>query len=224
MEVLFGIVAAVAFFAALRLVFAGNSLIATLAPVAALLVTGLVFLVLSHEFTDVMPALHASQVIFYVVGALSITGGMGVAFTRDIVHAALFLVMTLLMNAAVFVLLSAEFLALVQILLYGGAVVILVIFALMITRARESRVSLNGSQWPFGLAAATGIGAVLVLMVRRTVWAGGAASLDPIGVDKIGNALFSDFAIPFEIASLVLLVALIGAIVIARTEEPGEEA
>jgi len=64
----------------------------------------------------------------------------------------------------------------------------------------------------------------LVLMVRRTVWAGSAASLDPIGVDKIGNALFGDFAIPFEIASLVLLVALIGAIVIARTEEPGEEA
>lgn len=223
MEVLFGIFAALAFIAALRVVFAGNSLIATLAPVALLMLAGLVFLILSHEFTDAMPALHASQVIFYMVGGLSLTGGLGVVFSRDIVHAALFLVMTLLMNAAVFVLVSAEFLGLVQILLYGGAVVILVIFALMITRARESRVSLNGSQWPFGLAAAIGVGAVLVLMVRQTSWSVGANALNPVGIDRIGISLFGQFAIPFEIASLVLLVALIGAIVIARTEESGDE-
>src|SRR5437870_2780864 len=128
MEVLFGIFAALAFIAALRVVFAANSLLTTLVPVAVLMVIGIIFLILSHEFTDTISSLHSAQVIFYMVGGLAVTGGMGVVFSQDIVHAALFLVMTLLMTAGVFVLVSAEFLGLVQILLYGGAVTILVIF------------------------------------------------------------------------------------------------
>ena len=219
MEVLFGVFAVLALIAALRIVFAGNSVLSTLTPVALLVVAGVVFLILSHEFTDALPALHASQVVFYIVGALAMTGAMGVVFTRDIVHAALFLIMTLLMTAGVFVLVSAEFLSLVQILLYGGAVVILVVFALMITRAREAGMSINGPQWPFGLAAGAGLGGVLILMIRRTSWGGTATAIAPTTPERIGNALFGDWAIPFEIASLVLLVALIGAIVIARTEE-----
>ncbi len=219
MEVLFGVFAALAFIAALRVVFSGGGLISTIAPVALLFVVGLVFLILSHEFTDVLSSLHSTQVMFYIIGGLAVTGAMGVVFSRDIVHAALFLIMTLLMTAGVFVLISAEFLALVQILLYGGAVVILVLFALMMTRARESRVRLNGSQWPVGLASAIGLAAVLILMVGQTAWQQTGDALQNVGIDRIGNALFNDYAIPFEIASLVLLVALIGAIVIARTED-----
>jgi NADH:ubiquinone oxidoreductase subunit 6 (subunit J) len=108
---------------------------------------------------------------------------------------------------------------LVQILLYGGAVTILVIFALMLTRARESRAKLQGAQWPFGLVAAAGLGAVLLLMFHKTVWPGNTNTVTAAGIERIGIALFNDYALPFEIASLVLLVALIGAIVIARSEE-----
>jgi len=219
MEILFGVFAVLAFIAALRVVFASNSLVATLAPVLVLLTAGVVFILLSHEFTDVFSAVHAAQVMFYIVAALALAGGMGVVFSQDIVHAALFLIMTLLMTAGVFVLVSAEFLGLVQILLYGGAVTILVIFALMLTRARESTAKLNGSQWPFGLVAAAGLAAVLVLMMRRTDWPGDAAQPTYVGLEKIGTALFNDYALPFEIASLVLLVALVGAIVIARSED-----
>jgi NADH-quinone oxidoreductase subunit J len=219
MEVLFGIFAALAFLAALRVVFAGNSLIATLAPAAVLLVVGLIFLILSHEFTGTISAIHANQIVFYMVASLALTGGMGVVFSRDIVHAALYLVMTLLMTAGVFVLLSAEFLGLVQILLYGGAVVILIIFALMLTRANDTREKLTGPAWPFGLAAATGVGAVLLLMAERTGWPGNSNSPTYVDITHIGTALFNDYAVPFEIASLVLLVALVGAIVIARTED-----
>jgi len=220
MEVLFGVFAVLALLVALRVVFSGgNSVLTTMAPVGGLLSAGLVFLILSQEFTDSISSLHAAQVVFYMVGGLALTGGLGVVFSRDIVHAALFLIMTLLMTAGVFVLVSAEFLGLVQILLYGGAVSILVIFALMLTRARESTVKLNGSQWPVGLVTAIGLGAVLVLMVRRTDWPGDAATPTLIGIDKIGTALFNDYALPFEIASLVLIVALVGAIVIARAEE-----
>lgn len=219
MEVLFGIFAVLAFLTALRVVFAGNSLSTTLAPVAVLLLAGLVLIILSHEFTNSIASLHANQVIFYMVAALALTGGMGVVFSRDIVHAALFLVMTLLMTAAVFILISSEFLALVQILLYGGAVVILIVFALMLTRANEKRVRLTGPQWPIGLTAAVALGAVLVLMARRTTWAPVSGAPTFFGIDRIGVALFNDYALPFEIASLVLLVALVGAIVIARTED-----
>ena len=219
MEVLFGIFAVLAFLAALRLVFASGSLITTLAPVALLLIAGLVFLILSHEFTDAIPALHAAQVVFYIVGSLALAGGMGVVFSRDIVHAALYLLMTLLMTAGVFVLVSAEFLGLVQILLYGGAVVILIIFALMLTRANDARGRLTGAQWPFGLATGIGVGAVLLLMGEKTGWPGNTTTPTYAGITKIGTALFNDYAVPFEIASLVLLVALVGAIVIARTED-----
>lgn len=220
MEVLFGIFAFLAFITALRVVFSGgNSLISSLAPVAALLAVAVLFVILSREFTNTISSLHAAQVIFYLLGGLALTGGMGVVFSRDIVHAALFLVMTLLMTAGVFVVISAEFLGLVQILLYGGAVTILLIFALMLTRAREINLPLNGSQWPVGLIAGIGVGAVLVIVARQTVWPGNQDVVHFIGVDRIGQALFNDYALPFEIASLVLIVALVGAIVIARTED-----
>src|SRR5579872_6067695 len=105
MEVLFGIFAALALLTALRVVFSGgNSLLSVMAPVAFLLLCGLVFLILSHEYTNTISALHSQQVLFYVVGGLALTGGMGVVFSNDIVHAALFLIMTLLMTAGVFVL------------------------------------------------------------------------------------------------------------------------
>ena len=221
MEVLFGVFAALALLTALRVVFSGgNSVLSTMAPVAFLLLCGLVFIILSHEYTNSISSLHAQQVLFYMVGGLALTGGLGVVFSTDLVHAALFLIMTLLMTAGVFVLVSAEFLAIVQILLYGGAVVILVIFALMLTRARETgKVQLNGSQWPWGLLTGAGLGAVLILMVARTTWRGNENVINAVPIEQIGGALFDTYAIPFEIASLVLIVALVGAIVIARTED-----
>jgi NADH-quinone oxidoreductase subunit J len=223
MEVLFGVFAALAFLAALRLVFATNSVQTTIAPTLVLLLIGLLFIILSHEFTDVISALHAPQVVFYMVGGLALAGGMGVVFSNDLVHAALFLIMTLLMTAGVFVLVSAEFLGLVQILLYGGAVSILIIFALMLTRARESpTLRLNGPQWPFALVTGAGLGAVLILMVARVDLWKSVTDTTYKTIADIGNALFDTYALPFEVASLVLIVALVGAIVIARAEEAPE--
>src|SRR5712691_841524 len=108
--------------------------------------------------------MSVEQVIFYIIAALAIVGALGVVFSSDIVHAALFLVMALLMAAGVFVLLSAEFLGLVQILIYGGAVTILVIFALMLTRARQLQMRLNGAQQPFALVAGVILAAGLIFM------------------------------------------------------------
>ena len=77
--------------------------------------------------------MSVEQVVFYIVAVVAVVGALGVVLSRDIVHSALFLIFVLLMTASVFVLLSSEFLALAQILVYGGGITILVIFALMIT-------------------------------------------------------------------------------------------
>lgn len=166
--------------------------------------------------------MSAAQVVFYIVALIAVLGGMGVVFSRDIVHSALFLVLTLLMTAGVFVLLSAEFLALVQLLVYGGGITILVIFALMITQLRQARSALDGPQRPFAAAAALGLVALLWVMVVKTDWIAQTDRVSPISTQQIGISLFRDFAMPFEIASLVLLVALIGAVVLGRSDDEGD--
>ncbi len=168
--------------------------------------------------------MSVEQVIFYVVAAIAVLGGLGVVLSKDIVHSALLLIVALLMTAGVFVLLSAEFLALVQILVYGGGITILVVFALMITQLRQAPQVLDGPQKPFAVVAALALIGVLGVMVYRTDWIGASTErVTPIGTEELGRALFRDFAVPFEIASFVLLAALIGAVVLARTDDEGED-
>lgn len=173
--------------------------------------------------------MSTEQVVFYIVAAIAVLAALGVVFAQDIVHSALALVLTLMMTAGVFVLLSAEFLSLVQILIYGGGVAILVLFAVMITRVRDLRQPLDGPQKPFGVVAGAAVIAVLTLMITATTW--GPRSPDEVkpitepsglvidATRAIGRDLFTTYAVPFEVASLVLLVALIGAIILARGED-----
>lgn len=171
------------------------------------------------------------QVVFYIIAAIAVIAALGVVFSQDIIHAALALVLTLMMTAGVYVLLSAEFLSLVQVLVYGGGVAILVLFAVMITRVRDLRQRLDGPQRPFAVAAGLAVAAVIIVMVVQTVWGPQSptriqrvttqANGETIAstTNAIGHDLFGTFAVPFEVASLVLLVALVGAIVLARGEE-----
>jgi NADH-quinone oxidoreductase subunit J len=158
------------------------------------------------------------QVVFWVVGALAVAGALGVVLAQNVVRAALSLIFTLAMVAGVFLLLSAEFLALVQILVYGGAVTILMLFALMLTRAQDMPRVGFGAQWPFGLVTGVALLVVIVMMVVDSDW---NAPDEPtvIGFRELGDTLFRVWSVPFEVASLVLLVALIGAIVLAGSEE-----
>lgn len=165
--------------------------------------------------------MSVQEVIFYIVAVVAVLAALGVVLSGDIVHSALFLILALLMTAGVFVLLSSEFLALVQILVYGGGITILVIFALMITQLRQVQGSLNGPQRPFAAAAALALVIVLGIMALRTDWIGNTDRVTVISTEAVGRSLFRDFAVPFEIASFVLLVALIGAVVLARTDDEG---
>ena len=157
----------------------------------------------------------SSLVLFYVAGALTLGGALGVVMTRNIVYAALALLVALVGVAGVFLLAYAEFLALVQVLIYGGAVIIVFLFALMLTRIEDFAHLSDNRQWPiaaviamavFGLLAA----AVVGTSVRTT-------SREGVAFETLGDTLFAQWAVPFEVASLVLLTALIGAVVLVRS-------
>lgn len=162
-----------------------------------------------------------SLILFVVVAVASGAAALGVVFSRNIIHAALFLIAALMGVAALYVLLFAEFLALVQILIYGGAVTVLLLFALMLTRAGEFSLTLNNPQKPWAIVAGLVFFGVLAYTVFGAHWGGNPeyALLEPVSIQSLGASLFGQWALPFEVASLVLLVALLGAIIIARTEE-----
>ena len=160
------------------------------------------------------------EVFFYLIAALVIAGALGVVLVHNIVYAALFLIMSLLGVAGIYIMLSVEFLALVQVLVYGGAVMVLMLFALMLSRARELGGSnLDGDQKPLAAVAAIALLGAFIAMISQTTWPRDVNQLTVIPFNDIGIALFSRWAVPFEVASGVLLVALVGAIVISMEED-----
>ncbi len=160
-----------------------------------------------------------TQVFFDIMAATVVIGALGVVLVRNVVHAALMLILSLMGVAGVYILLSVEFLALVQVLIYGGAVAVLILFALMLTRVGELKQKLDGDQRPLAAVAALTLLGAFVAMFYNTTWPRDVGQITVIPFDTIGTALFNRWAVPFEIASGVLLVALVGAVVIAMQEE-----
>lgn len=145
-------------------------------------------------------------------------GALGVVSARNVVHSALFLVLALVMVAGVFFLLQADFLGLVQVLIYAGAVSTLILFGLMLTKVGQDTGALDNPQKPLAVLAAAVFLGVLVYTIMTTRWLQSAGDIVRVDAYAIGRSLFTTWAIPFEVASLVLLVALIGAVIIAAGE------
>jgi NADH-quinone oxidoreductase subunit J len=158
--------------------------------------------------------------LFAVLAAFTLLGGLGVVLTRNVVHAALFLMLSLVAVAGIYLILFTEFLALVQVLIYGGAIIIVLLFAIMLTRTSEYPRISDNPQWPLGAAAAI----ALAIVLGAAFWTDAPPGTGPQSpaFTELANSLFTRWAIPFEVASLVLLVALIGAIIIARTDRGDE--
>jgi len=155
--------------------------------------------------------------VFIVLAVLTIGGAVGVVVTRNVVHAALALLVSLVAVAGVYLVLFAEFLALVQVLIYGGAIIIVLLFAIMLTRSADYPRVTDNKQWPLAALASLAFLGVLApsFLINRVE---GTESQNA-SFTGIGESLFTTWAVPFEVASLVLLVALIGAIIIARSDE-----
>lgn len=164
----------------------------------------------------------AVEELFVLLGAVAIGSALLVAVDANVVHCALWLVVTMSALAGLYLLLAAEFVALVQVLVYIGAVVVLLLFALMLTRAPIGALpDLNGPHRVRAAAVAVTTGVVLV-----TTFATGfrGQTLDIRGSDvgsahRIGQSLFGSWVLPFEILSVLLLAALVGAIVLSRHQE-----
>lgn len=148
-----------------------------------------------------------------------IGSALSVVFLRKIVHAALSLVASFAAVAGLYILLNAEFLAAVQVLIYAGAVVVLMLFAIMLTQGSQTPQSNPGNRQS-GIA---GVVALLLLGVMgwvlfQTPWQSADNKAMADVTETLGKLLFTDFVLAFELASVVLLVAMIGAIVIARED------
>ena len=156
-------------------------------------------------------------IVFYLLGAMCLGSAVGVVVSRNVVHAALLLLGSLMGVAGLYLLLLAEFIALVQVLIYGGAITIVVLFVIMLTRVHEVRAARGNSQWPMAVVAS-----LFVFGLMATAMVEGIpnhTTRHSVDFSDLGESLFTQWAVPFEVASLVLLVALIGAIVIARERE-----
>jgi NADH-quinone oxidoreductase subunit J len=156
-----------------------------------------------------------------MLAAVTIIASVGVVTVPNIVHAALFLILSLLGVAGFYILLSNEFLALVQVLIYAGTVGVLLLFGLMLTRGRDQNLPSvpSGAQWPAGLLASMVLLAALLTAVLDVEWPRDVGEVTLVNINTLGGALFRDWLLPFELVSVVLTVALIGAVVIAHQDE-----
>lgn len=165
------------------------------------------------------------DVVFVFVGLLTAGAAVLTVTSKNLMHAALYFAVTLGGMAGVFLVLAADFLALVQIVVYVGAVTVLFLFGLMLTRAPIGREALDGQNRGLGMAVAGGLFVVLSTLVIGAFGGERTAEVAGPGIRDFGIAIFADWVLPFEVLSMLLLAALIGAIVLARREsgESGEE-
>jgi NADH-quinone oxidoreductase subunit J len=163
--------------------------------------------------------LVAQNVFFGIIAAAMVISALGVVTTKNVVHAALFLVIVLAGGAAQFILLGQEFVAWVQVLVYIGAVIVLFLFGIMLTRApMHPKDSLdNNLRWPAAVTALFLVGILTGLLVH-TFHADKVNLTAPVRTGQITEKIFTTYIIPFEVVGVLLLGALIGAVVLARKD------
>jgi NADH-quinone oxidoreductase subunit J len=166
-------------------------------------------------------------IAFYTLSAFILGFAVLVISTRNTVHSVLFLVLNFLFVAALYVLLSAQFLAVIQILVYAGGIVVLYLFVVMLVNLKRPPEAHSDphrmTKLGFGMSAA-----VLVELGAIAAYSGSAAPVVPPqsavsipvsgNTEQVGWLLYTSYLIPFEIASMLLLVAMIGAIILAKRE------
>lgn len=160
------------------------------------------------------------RIVFAVIAVGMAVAALRVVTARNVMHAALYLVATLLGAAALYILLLAEFLAWAQVLVYVGAIVVLMLFGLMLTRAPIGPANFDNNQ---KLLAAVCAGAVFGVSswIMIEAFEGQEIELGTVGTKtrEVGEVIFSSFVLPFEVVSVLLLAALVGAVVIARRDD-----
>ena len=158
-------------------------------------------------------------IVFFIFAILAIAAAWGVVTSKNIVHSALYLVLSFTGVAVLYVLMNADFLAAVQLLIYTGAVAIMIIFAVMLTlRTEISESNPENRHWGWGALVACLVFVIMALVILAnpdwrilpTPWTGGGSAED------LSLLLLTKFMIPFEVAAVLLTVALAGAVILAK--------
>ncbi len=170
-------------------------------------------------------------IVFYLLAAVCITAALGVVVARNPVHSAIFLVLCFFNVAGVFVMMGAEFLAVIQVIVYTGAILVLVLFVLMLVNPDDLPEFHQGRSIQRAVAGLLGLILLLEVAIailnREVIGQQGAATpaaIEALGgnTQALGRVLYSDYLFAFEVISLVLTVGVIGAIVLALPERLGE--
>jgi len=161
----------------------------------------------------------ASLIPFCVLASLLVISSLIVVFQRNVVHSAIALVAALFLIAIFFLTLHAPMVGVLQVLVYAGAIMVLFLFVIMLLNPVVLELR-RGTWWGFGTVAALLLGGVLVALMTDT-----ETPTDPVvatelfgSPEMLAKSLFTDFVLPFEIASVLLLVAIVGAVVLAKRE------
>jgi NADH-quinone oxidoreductase subunit J len=169
------------------------------------------------------------QALFYVFSAVAVVSAVLVVTRRNAVHSAIFLITALLATAGIFLQLQAEFLFIVQVILYAGGIMVLFVFVIMLVNLDVTlrQVQFNRQKWVAGIVALA-LAAQLGLMIwtagkipRAGLSPGVSGNVPPASqlqpnAEKVAGSLFGPYVLPFEIASVLLLVAMVGAVVMAK--------
>jgi NADH-quinone oxidoreductase subunit J len=160
------------------------------------------------------------DLMFFAVAGLAMVAGAGVAFSRNIIYSALSLLGALLATGALYVYLHADYVAITQLLIYVGGVLVLILFAVMLTSGIGEKNRSNPSQGVVpGLGLLAALLAVFGYVAAMAPWKVAAVPLEARDTAVVlGNAFLREYLLPFEVASLVLLATLVGAVVVARKE------
>ena len=166
----------------------------------------------------------AQNIFFYLIAAAMVVSAIRVVTVRNVVHAAMYLVVVLAGVAAQYILLASEFIAATQVLIYIGAVIVLVLFGVMLTRAKLGKdANLSNDYWWVGAITAVMVFGVMAYSLLdyyddEPISRDGLTSQAVDNTEQVSDAVFSTYVVPFEAISVLLLAALVGAIVLARKD------
>ena len=180
---------------------------------------------------EVLQGINPGALVFYGLATLVVASAAGVAFSRNILYAGFSLLGTLGGVAGLYLYIGADFLGIAQLIIYVGGILVLILFAILLTnRIGEVKITNASVSLPIGGAIAAILLLVLAYVATQTQWPLTEAAQTPTTA-RLGDAFLREYLLPFELASVILLMALVGAMVIARraakeeprTTEPGYE-
>ena len=166
--------------------------------------------------------------LFIIMSLITIVCALCVVFQKNPIYSAVFLIQTMVSLAVLYVLLHAQFVAAVQVMVYAGAIMVIFVFVIMLLNLNKDELEDDRDKLPMQKPAAITLGLILVVMIgiilTRTVFQGAEGEYTPEVMDQIGNTqlvgkmLFTKYVLPFEIASILLFAAIVGAIVLAKKQ------